>query len=142
MTITLVAVAAAIINVKAETHTVHFFNNCNFGTPYLRNETGDVLSTGQDYTINGPLVGAIAYLQTGNCGDNGENCTLLQTTLLNGASVTDISLIPPHAFSVPTGFGYYNGCDDEGGDCTSPDDCDVQVSCQADNVDLAITFCD
>ena len=41
---------------------------------------------------------------------SGENCTLLQTTLLNfipgenAGSLTDISLIPPHVFSVPTGF--------------------------------------
>ena len=26
-----------------------------------------------------------------------------------------------HTFSVPTGFGYYNGCDGVGNDCTSAD---------------------
>jgi rRNA maturation protein Nop10 len=81
-----------------------------------------VLSTGGAYTRNGPLTAAIAYLQTGACGFNGENCSLLETTLVNPTcsgcgSSTDVSLISPHKFSVTTGFGYYNGCDGVGNDC-------------------------
>lgn len=38
-----------------------------------------------------------SYLQTGNCGDDGEGCTLVEATLINGASSADISLIPPYA---------------------------------------------
>nr|GAT52393.1 predicted protein [Mycena chlorophos] len=116
----------------------------------------NTLSTGGAYTHNGPIDSAIAYLQTGACGDNGESCTLVEVTLTNptspgsGSSV-DLSLVPPHEFSVTTGFGYYNGCDGTGADCTSADcttafhqsgDTQVQVACQVDNVDLAITFCD
>ena len=46
----------------------------------------------------------------GSCGDNGEGCTLIETTLVNptspgSGSSTDISLIPPLAFSVTSGFG-------------------------------------
>jgi rRNA maturation protein Nop10 len=83
---------------------------------------GRVLSTGGDYVSNGPLVAAIAYLQTGACGFNGENCSLLETTLKNPTcagcgSSTDVSLIAPHRFSVTTGFGYYNGCDGTGNNC-------------------------
>jgi len=143
------------IFVKAETHTVHFTNNCGFGTPTLI-QGPNVLSTGADFVSNGPLTAAIAYLQTGNCGFNGEGCTLIETTLINptspgSGSSSDISLIPPHAFSVTSGFGYFNGCDGTGADCTSatcttaftsPDQTDKQVACQVDNVDLAITFCD
>ena len=122
---------------------------------------GTVLSTGDDFTSNGPLIAAIAYvllsllstprppltnimissyLQTGTfpptskrstpairlitflplirrrpqhpggCGFNGEGCTLIETTLVNptspgSGSSTDISLIPPHSFSVTSGFG-------------------------------------
>ena len=44
--------------------------------PTLRSQSGATLSTGGAYTANGPLVGAIAYLQTGSCGANGEGCTL------------------------------------------------------------------
>ncbi|KAJ3574223.1 hypothetical protein NP233_g1907 [Leucocoprinus birnbaumii] len=154
--VTAVAAALSIAQaVNAETHTVTFDNRCGRGTPTLI-QGGRVLSTGGSVTINGPLEGAIAYLQTGSCGFNGEGCTLIETTLVNptspgSGSSTDISLISPHAFSVTSGFGYYNGCDGAGADCTSascpmafrtPTDYFAQVACQANNVNLAITFCD
>ncbi|KAF7318531.1 hypothetical protein HMN09_00363100 [Mycena chlorophos] len=141
--------------VRGESHTITFTNKCGSGTPTLI-QNGNVLSTGGAYTTNGPISAAIAYLQTGSCGFNGEDCTLLEVTLQNptspgsGSSV-DLSLIPPHAFSVTSGFGYYNGCEGAGADCSSADcptafhssgDTTVQVACQDDNVDLAITFCD
>jgi len=115
----------------------------------------NTLSNGQDYTSNGPLSSAIAYLQTGNCLFNGENCAIVEMTLGNptcpgcGSSV-DISLIAPHALNVPTSFSFYNGCDGTGATCSTPDcktaffqpnDNQVQVACQTDNVDLLITFC-
>ncbi|PPR00151.1 hypothetical protein CVT24_005052 [Panaeolus cyanescens] len=149
------ALALVVAQANAETHTVHFTNNCGFGTPTLI-QGPNVLSTGGDFTSNGPLVSAIAYLQTGACGFNGEGCTLVELTLINptspgSGSSADISLIAPHAFSVTSGFGYFNGCDGAGADCTNancptafrnPDDTFVQVACQSDNVNLAITFCD
>ncbi|KAF8959212.1 glycopeptide [Flammula alnicola] len=148
-------IASAVVGTMAESHTVHFDNRCGFGTPTLI-QGPNVLSTGGDFTSNGPLTSVIAYLQTGGCGFNGEGCTLIETTLINptspgSGSSTDISLIPPHSFSVTSGFGYFNGCDGAGADCTNPNcptafhvstDNGVQVACQADNVDLAITFCD
>ncbi|KAI1792176.1 hypothetical protein LXA43DRAFT_364350 [Ganoderma leucocontextum] len=151
---TILALAALVGSVVGETHTVHFDNRCGFGSPVLI-AGGKVLSTGGDYTSNGPLTAAIAYLQTGNCGFNGDGCTLVETTLVNptapgSGSSTDISLIPPHAFSVTSGFGYYNGCEGTGADCNSgscstaffqPDDTHVQVACQNNDVNLVITFC-
>ncbi|KAI0321566.1 glycopeptide [Amylostereum chailletii] len=145
----------AVSSVRAESHTVTFTNNCGFGTPMLK-ANGQTLSTGGAYTSNGALTAAIAYLQTGSCGDNGENCLTVETTLVNptapgSGSSTDLTLISPHAFSVTTGFGYYNGCEGAGADCTNadcstafrnPDDTFVQVACQNNNVNLAITFCD
>ncbi|KAJ6537209.1 glycopeptide [Mycena vulgaris] len=149
-----VILAAVVSSVVAETHTITFTNNCGFGTPRLI-QGPNTLSTGGTFTINGPLHGAIAYLQTGGCGFNGEGCTIVETTLVNpstagSGSSTDLSLIPPHAFSVTTGFGYFNGCDRAGADCTNGNcntafhvstDTFVQVACQTDNVNLAITFC-
>ncbi|THH09794.1 hypothetical protein EW145_g1750 [Phellinidium pouzarii] len=169
-------VLLAVIGAHAETHEVTFTNNCGFGTPMLI-QGPNVLSTGGTFVSNGPLISAIAYLQTGktaflpyisletsanayifegSCGFNGEGCTLVETTLVNpttpgSGSSTDLSLIPPHSFSVTTGFGYFSGCDNTGADCTSagcvtafdtPDQTDRQVACQSDNVNLAITFCD
>ncbi|KAF9820636.1 hypothetical protein IEO21_01339 [Rhodonia placenta] len=145
------AVALAFVQVNAESHTVTFNNRCGYGTPYLRASNGAVLSTGGSYTSNGALVGAIAYVPYRSCGNNGEECTLIETTLQNGYSSTDISLIPPHEFSVTSGFGYYDGCDGAGADCTyggcpdafyTPDQTWVQVGCPDANVNLAITFCD
>ncbi|KAF8959258.1 glycopeptide [Flammula alnicola] len=146
---------AGVLGAHAESHTVHFDNRCGRGTPTLI-QGPNVLSSGADYTSNGPLISAIAYLQTGNCLFNGEGCTLIETTLVNptspgSGSSTDISLIPPHAFSVTSGFAYFNGCDGQGADCTGANcptafhvdtDTQVQVQCQVDNVDLVITFCD
>ncbi|KAF8574861.1 glycopeptide, partial [Ramaria rubella] len=150
---TSVAVAMCIVIVVAENHTVTFTNKCDRGTPILK-ANGQTLSTGGNFTIDGPLVAAIAFLQTGNCGDNGEGCTLVETTLMNpitpgSGSNTDISFIPPHAFSVTSGFMYFNGCDGRGADCTNstcpqafhkPNDAGEELVCQTPNVDLAITF--
>ncbi|KAJ6568643.1 glycopeptide [Mycena capillaripes] len=141
----------AVTSVTAEKHIVTFSNNCGHGTVSF-SIRANVLSTGAAYTINGPLISAIAYLQTGPCGFNGEGCTMLETTLRNPTSPdsgtsTDLTLITPHAFSVTTGFGYYNGCDGAGADCTSGScstafhvstDKTVQVQCQANDVNLVV----
>ncbi|KAG9079191.1 hypothetical protein FS749_008748 [Ceratobasidium sp. UAMH 11750] len=111
--IPLETMAIAALGVTAETHTIIFTNRCGHGSPTLI-QAGRVLSTGSAYTANGPIVAAIAYLQTGSCGLNGENCTTLETTLKNPLSSTDVSLIPPHAFSTPIGFAYHGGCDGTG----------------------------
>ncbi|KAJ3744883.1 glycopeptide [Lentinula detonsa] len=150
----LVAVAL-VAGVQAETHTVVFNNLCGRGVPVLK-RNGATLSTGGTFTSNGPLMAAIAWVSLGCCGADGEGCTMVETTLVNpttpgSGSSTDITLIPPHSFSVTTGFGYFNGCNGAGADCTNancptafhqPDDTRVQVACQANNVNLAITFCD
>ncbi|KAF9478125.1 glycopeptide, partial [Pholiota conissans] len=150
----LTGLAAIAITTNAEIHVVHFVNNCGFGTPTLI-QGGTVLSTGGDFISDGPLIAAIAYLQTGTCGSNGENCTLIETSLINprspgSGSGSDISLIPPHSFSVASGFWYFNGCEGSGADCTNPDcptashhpnDGLLQVVCEENNVNLNITFC-
>jgi len=151
---TLLAITLSIL-VKAETHTVHFINKCGRGTPTLI-EGSKVLSTGADFVSNGPIEEAIAYLQIGSCGFQGEGCTLIETSLINptspgSGSSSDISLIPPHTFSVASGFAYTNGCIGVGADCTSPDcatafhspdDTQETIVCLTDNVGLNITFCD
>ncbi|KAI0630211.1 hypothetical protein C8Q77DRAFT_1075570 [Trametes polyzona] len=140
--------------VRAEQHTIRFENKCGKGTPQLI-QGGKVLSTGKDYTHSGPFVAGIAYLQTGECGFNGEKCSLLEMTLVNptapgAGSSTDISLIEPHAFNVETSFSYFGGCDGQGATCSSgkcktaffqPNDNQVQVQCENNNVNLLITFC-
>ncbi|KAM5544736.1 hypothetical protein V8D89_001634 [Ganoderma adspersum] len=147
--------AALASTVASESHSVYFDNRCGFGTPTLI-QGSNILSAGANFTSNGPLIAAIAYLQTGSCGFNGEGCTLIETTLVNptspgSASFSDISLIPPHTFSVASGFGYFNGCEGRGAGCDneacpdayhSQNDIALGVACQADNVNLAITFCD
>ncbi|KAL1668814.1 hypothetical protein GGF50DRAFT_123778 [Schizophyllum commune] len=89
-----------------------------------------------------------SYLQTGSCGGSADGCTLLELTLQNptspgaGSSV-DVSLIPPHTYSVKTGFSYSNGCDGQGKTCGSADcpeafhvtdDYGAQVQCEANDV--------
>jgi len=146
-------VVSALSTVRAESHTITFANECGRGTPTLV-INGQIVSTGQPYTSDGTISG-IAYLQTGECLLNGENCTLMEMTLDNPTcpgcgSSADISLIPPHKFNVATSFSFYNGCDGVGRTCSSAtcntaffksDDNQVQSSCQNDNVNLRITFC-
>ncbi|KAF8883282.1 hypothetical protein BD779DRAFT_1540481, partial [Infundibulicybe gibba] len=141
--------AAAAVGVQGERHVVSFVNNCGFGSPRLI-QGSTVLSSGGPYARNSPLVGAIAYLQTGGCGFDGVGCTVVETTLRNHLSSTDISLIPPLKFSVATGFRYSNGCDGQGAACYSagcqkayrkPEDHFAQVNCEAKDVNLVITFC-
>ncbi|KAF9011333.1 hypothetical protein BDQ17DRAFT_1420720 [Cyathus striatus] len=147
----LFALAACVLGEK---HTVTFENNCGYGTPRLI-QGPKVLSTGEPYTSDGPLYSVIAYLQTGDCGYDGIGCSLVETSLINPTcpgcgSSSDISLIPPLAYSVPVDFTYYGGCDGLGATCSSadcetaffdPDDNEVQVACQDDDVNLKITFC-
>ncbi|THU90170.1 hypothetical protein K435DRAFT_968798 [Dendrothele bispora CBS 962.96] len=124
---------ALITSAYAETHTITFVNDCGRGTPTLV-QGSNILSTGGNFVTNGPLINAVAYLQTGNCGLNGEGCETVEITLQNGGSTVDIS-----SRSVTTfiGFRYFNGCDGVGS--SSPGQA---VTCPADNVGLHVTFCD
>ncbi|KAG8683578.1 hypothetical protein FRC11_013352 [Ceratobasidium sp. 423] len=154
---TLTVALAITASAQAESHTVTFKNNCGKGTPKLIQAGKTLHSGGGSYKHNGPLMAAIAYLQTGECLLNGDKCTTLETTLRNppfpgAGSSTDVTLIPPHKFSVAVGFHYMNGCDGVGNRCGSasccpngafckPDDYQSQRQCQANNVDFVVTFC-
>ncbi|KAI6133814.1 hypothetical protein EV401DRAFT_1576069 [Pisolithus croceorrhizus] len=142
------------VGTSAESHTIQFVNQCGYGTPALMYNGNNVLN-GNQYTSSGPFSG-IAYLQTGYCNTNGENCTLMEMTLINPTcagcgSSADISLISPHVYNVETSFSYYNGCDGVGQTCASPNctqnaffvptDNFVQKECQAEDVNLLISFC-
>ncbi|THU85067.1 glycopeptide [Dendrothele bispora CBS 962.96] len=145
-----------ITYVYAETHTIVFDNQCGFGTPTLI-QGSDVLGTGNGpFTFNEPLNFAIAYRTIGTCGFHGEGCTLIETTLRNPTcpgcgSGTDINLIPPKIFLLILYFSYFNGCDGVKRNCKfancveafhTPDDGGIQTVCQADDVNLRITFCE
>ncbi|KAK7457805.1 hypothetical protein VKT23_010147 [Stygiomarasmius scandens] len=149
-------ISLAIVGVNAESHTITFDNRCGFGTPHLLQATTSV-STGEDFTVDGPFTSGFAFLQTGDCGTNGENCMLIEITLMNPNSITaglassaDITLISPHSFNVPAGFAFFNGCDGVGQACSnpscpsafhSPSDNQVVTVCQSKDVNLAIIFC-
>ncbi|CCM02597.1 uncharacterized protein FIBRA_04700 [Fibroporia radiculosa] len=131
--------------VDADMHTVSFTNNCGYGTPNLVAESGTLLSDGAPLTMNGPLIGAVAFLQTGNCGNDGEDCTTVNITLENGENSFTVN--PPYGSSISVKF--YNGCDGLGVDCgvsgcSGPQPLGVSsfANCTAPNVDLEITFCD
>ncbi|KIY66149.1 glycopeptide [Cylindrobasidium torrendii FP15055 ss-10] len=149
---TTLAATAAIFaaSVAAESHNIQFVNNCGRGTPVL-SQNFQTINNGNSYTSNGPLSATIAYLDTG-CGFQGVGCAIVEMTLINGGiSSTDISLIPDHAFNVPTAFHYTNGCS-AGASCTNAncpvseafhktDDYAAQRQCTANDNGLVITFC-
>ncbi|KAF5353372.1 hypothetical protein D9756_008046 [Leucocoprinus leucothites] len=56
-----VILAAASPRCFGRTHKVRFNNHCDSGTPMLT-QWSNALSRGEDYTVNGPLNSAIAYL--------------------------------------------------------------------------------
>ncbi|KAI5997811.1 glycopeptide [Pisolithus orientalis] len=134
------------VGASAESHTIKFVNQCGYGTPALVLNGNNVLS-GDQYTSSGPFSGIA--MPTGYCNTNGENCTLVEMTLINPTcagcgSSADISLIAPHAYSVESSFSYYSGCDGVGQTCASPNctqnaffvptDNFVQKECQATDV--------
>ncbi|KAJ7220844.1 hypothetical protein GGX14DRAFT_559630 [Mycena pura] len=157
-----IAILAVVVrDVAAEKHTITFTNDCEvgLGTPVLM-QGDNTLSTGpQPFTIDGPLVGAIAFLQTGRCGGfgglPGNGCGIVEINLVDPSmsgsnSTADISLIFPFPFNVVLGFEYFNGCDGLGANCTDdacpgarhvPTDIAQIITCDADNVGLAISFC-
>jgi len=153
----LVLLAGIFGVVNGEQHTVRMLNHCGSGTPTLISQNGQILSTGADYTQNGPLVGARAYLQ-GNgvqCGFNGDHCSVVELTLQNvlpgkpgSGSSTDISLIPPLAFSSKIAFNYGKSC--KGAECDDANcpmafristDYSAQVQCETNDVGLTVSFC-
>ncbi|KAN0101273.1 hypothetical protein V8E55_001257 [Tylopilus felleus] len=134
---------------SAETHTIKFINKSVISSPSLMYNGQDVLNGSDTYTSTGTYSGIAFSSRLGPCNTNGENCVLLETTLINPTcagcgSSTDISLIPPHAYNVETSFAYYNGCDGQGQTCSGPNctssaffasnDNFVQVECQITNV--------
>ncbi|KII92021.1 hypothetical protein PLICRDRAFT_172178 [Plicaturopsis crispa FD-325 SS-3] len=149
----LLVASLAVGQVGAESHTVSFVNNCGTGTPLLKANQVTLSSGTADYVSNGPLSAAIAYLDTG-CGENGQGCVTVETTLINptspgAGSSTDISLISPLAFNVAISFAYKDGCTN-GASCTSADcpdafhsttDYSALRQCEADNAGLVVTFC-
>ncbi|KAH9829948.1 uncharacterized protein C8Q71DRAFT_862808 [Rhodofomes roseus] len=142
-----------------ELHTVYIVNNCGKGYPVLGGLYGEFYPTTDPtttLTFQGPAWGLLSYLQytddDGNnvCGKDGEGCTMVEATLSNTGSSVDITLIPPHAFSVGAGFAYYGGCNGAGMNCTSAacpgakhnaSEGWLQVSCTSASVSLEITFC-
>ncbi|KZT64572.1 hypothetical protein DAEQUDRAFT_732416 [Daedalea quercina L-15889] len=133
----------AVSDVHAESHTLSITNDCGYGAPYLWGPNGTLYSSGEtSYTFNGPAPGLYSYLQTGSCGANGEGCTVVNASLVNGDSCADIDTNLATPSDVAVEFEFYNGCDAIGSHCTTLE-CPIEqpVCCSADNVDLAITFC-
>ncbi|KAI0819949.1 glycopeptide [Trametes gibbosa] len=149
--VSVVVAVCVSTHVSAEGHLVRFLNRCGSGTPTLV-QGGRTLSTGGDFVSNGPINSALAYLQTGQCGFNGENCATVEMTLTDSSgSFADISLIPPHAFNVGSvSFRFFGTCSGFGQTCASancntamhsPDDTGAIVFCGQPDVNLLVEFC-
>ncbi|KAF9476658.1 hypothetical protein BDN70DRAFT_882125 [Pholiota conissans] len=130
----------AVIGARAS-HTISFINNCGFGTPTLL-QGNTVLSTGGAFTSNG-WPSAIAFLQTGSCGINGEDCTFVDITPTNSGSGVSVNIsVPPPPLSArgSVKFAFTNGCSGTE-TCTGTKCATTPVECDAPNANLAITFC-
>ena len=145
-----VALAAFVGTVVGETHTVRFVNNCHYGTPTLVQGGRNLPILGNQYTAHAPFMNATVFLQTGECGHYGEDCTVIQTTLQNvipgvlNGSATSINIDLPYKFNVPASFSYSSGCRGVGANCSSqfcPKTERAPVTCTAQDVNRDITFC-
>ncbi|KAK7462976.1 hypothetical protein VKT23_007557 [Stygiomarasmius scandens] len=147
--VSLVFLSKVIVGANAESHTISMSNQCGHGTPFLL-QNNITVGGSTSFTSNGPFTAGTVFLQTGNCGSRGENCTLIEMALQNSVSAADISLIPPSSFNVPVYFEFTNGCNGTNETCSnencdtafhSPTDDQATLICQDDDVGLSIIFC-
>ncbi|KAH7929521.1 hypothetical protein BV22DRAFT_119773 [Leucogyrophana mollusca] len=129
-------------------HTVNITNNCGYGVPTLDKFPSTTSAGTQSFTNS--TIQAGAFLDTGYCGTTGGGCTTVDITMNDMLSVVVVDLIPPHMFSVPVAFSYFNGCDGVGASCLSsgcdnairdPPETSGIVTCTADDAGVLITFC-
>ncbi|KAJ7590425.1 hypothetical protein C8J56DRAFT_592308 [Mycena floridula] len=142
---------ACLLPVNAE-HSVVMQNSCGTGVPTLDKVPSLVLNTRTSMYTN-ETIKAVAFLNTGVCGPNGEHCTVVDIELgtrSDGSSTALISLVPPNRFTVPVSFVYFNGCDGASQTCRTagcPNAGNVDfarqgiVQCAAPEASLSIIFC-
>ncbi|KZP16081.1 hypothetical protein FIBSPDRAFT_934811 [Athelia psychrophila] len=148
---TAIAIFAALAGIVSAGHSVGIVNNCGSGTPMMDGPDTGLINVSGGYSTSGDMTGWIIYLQTGQCGANGENCLTVEGTLNGGFSSVDISDIAPHAINVPTAFSYTNGAGGKycaSGNCPcndaafcQPTDYGAQVGSSDPNASITITFC-
>ncbi|GJE94381.1 hypothetical protein PsYK624_105500 [Phanerochaete sordida] len=119
---------AALSGARAESHHIHFVDKCGGGT----SSSGATLeSSGHDYTSSGPLLRAIAYLQTGSCGATGSGCNVVEMNLQNPSSSIDVVSGGIDASTISVAW---QGC--------SGAYCNAEVCiCPSNNAGVEITFC-
>jgi hypothetical protein len=156
----ILAFGALVARVAAD-HSITVINQCGYGTPTMYGpstespfqnvrsshsgihaheelmiDQGPINVAGGYYTTS-DLRGAIIYLQTGRCGQNGEvsrcyisrgqegdtthqcaqNCLAVEVTLISTGGSVDITRIPPHAYDQPVSFALWP--DNQGAVCES-----------------------
>ncbi|UZJ53624.1 hypothetical protein CBS101457_002944 [Exobasidium rhododendri] len=98
-----VAAAVMVSQVAASTHSIQLVNNC--GTTTTMQLPGIGNYGAGTYSFNGDVDGGIAQA----CADiNGQGCTSVEFTLVDGTSSADITLISPHVFDHPAQFNMNN----------------------------------
>lgn len=140
-----VAVLALVASVSASSHNINVINNC--GSPTTVQLPGIGNFGAGSRTINGDVRGGIAQA----CSDiNGQGCTSVEFTLVDGVSSADITLIPPHKFDHPASFSLNNG--QTGATCNNAncgpnnafyksDDYTAQRQVNGPNSSIRIQFC-
>ncbi|KZP26462.1 hypothetical protein FIBSPDRAFT_887252 [Athelia psychrophila] len=146
-----IATFAALAGIVSAGHSVGVVNNCGYGTPMMNGPSTGLISVPGGYSSGGDITGWIMFLQTGQCGNNGENCVIVEGTLNDGYSSVDISLISPHEINVPTGFSYTDGaggkyCASGNCPCNSaafcqPTDYGALVNTADPNASITVTYC-
>ncbi|KAH9942095.1 hypothetical protein B0H21DRAFT_525818 [Amylocystis lapponica] len=139
-------------------YSVSVVNDCGYGVPVLDRIPSDTIATGTGVVFqNTTILDAFAFLNTGNCGPNGGNCTAVEVNLGNpdGSSNAMVDLVPTHVYSVAVSFSFYNACTGAGTSCLTEscvnaarDDSEINglVSCPAANdpdhsAGLLVTWC-
>jgi len=117
--------------------------------PTLDQVPSITLATGSQSYTNG-TVQANAFLNTGYCGPNGGNCTIVDISMNDTISIVVVDLIPTNVFTVPVNFTYFDGCDGAGVSCLSstcvnairdPSENSGMVTCSMAGAGVLVTFC-
>lgn len=73
---TVFATVAALAGIASAGHSVSVVNNCGYGTPMMNGPSTGLINVAGGYSTSGDMIGWIMFLQTGQCGSNGESCLI------------------------------------------------------------------
>lgn len=92
---TVIATVATLTGIVSAGHSVSVVNNCGYGTPMMNGPSTGLISVAGGYSTSGDMTGWIMFLQTGQCGNNGESCLIGQSPGRFSVFLWSLCSVPP-----------------------------------------------